>query len=493
MFLHLIEESFEMKPEVKVSEAAIREQNIRVAVTRADFMTRMPRFYKAFDYVDMYSTSDSRVETLCVAPEYDSTTKELTGYHDLMWNPTFTAQLSDQQLIGVQEHELLHIILGHTTKRRPEYKSMSINSKGQAEIKDKEDQVMNELWNIACDLAINCMIEGDLFDPKGLKDVGLFPGEKQFAQFPKNRTAEFYFEELYKQHKQNMKDLDALLKDLKKQFAEGKIGSHGEWVEADGKTRKVTKESGKAAARKGAGEAKTSGADKDAPTADEIAKEIEDISEEMGLGQQAGTSGGTTKYTDLSKGKELKVPGWMKKTTHASVHGFEVSPVATRKVPNRRYGILFPGKKRVAHRNSCAVFVDVSGSIDRPKLVKFTEHLNKLKKYADFDLTFFNHSLIDVNGREHSPSEGEKCRCKWKTGMNFYVGGGTDFEPIMLYWNRVRSKYDAMFIFTDGEASYQTAPLRPREVNWILYASSNWYIEAIKHGNKYNINEKAEK
>ena len=478
------------KPEkIEVDEKALRMQNIRIAVTRADFMTKMPRFYKAFDYVDMWPFE--KIDTLCVAPIYDKGTKELTGKHDLMWSPKFTAQLSDKQLLGVQMHELLHILLGHTTNRSPKYKSFRVNAQGQGEIKDKEDQAIAEIWNISTDLAINSMIKDFLKDPAGLQKIGLFPGEGNFANLPELKNAEFYFEELMKQHKQDMKDLDKLLKELKKMFQEGKIGSHGEWVETDGKG-KVTKEgSAKAGGRKDPDkEDKENEAKEDDVTADDIAKDLQEIAEDCGL--TAGDSTGTTKYADLSAGKEKKTPGWMKKTTHASIHGFEVATIATRKVPNRRYGILFPGKKRVAHRNKCLIAVDVSGSINRPLLVKFTEHLNKMKKYADFDLFFFNSSIIDKSGNTFDPSEGEKALCKWKTGMQFHVGGGTDFEPLLKFWNRVRVKYDSFFIFTDGEANYSTPPSRSREVNWILYASSSYWTNAIKHGNKYNINDKVE-
>jgi predicted metal-dependent peptidase len=472
----------------KLAQKEYMAELIRVSCTRAEFMITMPRFYRAFDYVDMYPNEE--IETLGVAPIYQKGSKELSGKHDLMWNPNFTAQLSDQQLIGVQMHELLHILLGHTTTRCPHYTSMTINSQGQAQITNKEEQAQAYIWNIATDLAINCMIKNYLVDSRGLQKVGVFPGQEAFATLPEFMTAEFYFHELMKQYQQEMKDLDALIKKLKKMFEDGKIGSHRKWVEA---VKGLVKKEGqtKAGAKsKSEIEGDKDGADKDAPTIDEIEKELEEIAEDLGL--TAGSSGGTYKTVDLSKGKERKTPGWMKKTTHASVHGFEVAVVATRKVPDRRFGILFPGKKRVAHRNKCIVFVDVSGSISRPLLNKFTEHLNKMKKYADFDLIFFNHSLISVTGKEFSPDQGENCITHWKKGMDFYIGGGTDFEPIFQFWNRVRVKYDACFIFTDGEANYQTPPSRPREVNWVLYASSSWYEAAIKHGNKYNIKEKSE-
>ena len=475
----------------KISKDDIQKQNIRVAVTRSEFMIKMPRFYRAFNYVDMWP--DSQIPTFATAPIYEARSKKLTGYHDLMWNPNFTIQLSDMQLIGAQMHELLHIILGHTTSRLPELKSFTVNQQGQAILDSKsdtfkEDLVKTQIWNIATDLAINCMIKSYLQDPKGLQELGLFPGKNEFAQFPEFKTAEFYYEELMKQHQQNMKDLDKILKELKKQFDKGKIGSHCEWVESDEKG-KVTKES----ASKTGAQKKTETDQKSANipiTVDDISKELDEISEDLGLGKQAGNSGGTTKYTDLSKGKELKTPGWMKKTTHASVHGFEVSPVATRKVPNRRYGILFPGRKRVTHRNKCLIAVDVSGSISKSLLNKFTEHLNKMKKYADFDLFFFNQNIIDKTGQSYSPDKAEKALCKWKTGMNFYISGGTDFEPLFIFWNRVRTKYDSFFIFTDGQADYQTPPIRSKEVNWILYSCS--YSTNIKHGNKYNIDKPEE-
>ena len=473
----------------KLTENEIRNQSIRVAISRAEFMTQMPRFYKAFDYVDMYQ--DERVDTLGVAPQYDAQTKELNGFHDLIWSANFTNQLTEKQLLGVQMHELLHIILGHTTNRCPEYQSKKIDNHGQARLDPKSDafkldMVMMELWNIATDLSINCMIEKYLRDPGAKWQDGLFPGQGNFASFPKFKTAEWYFEELKKKHQQDMNDLSKALKDIKKAFQDGKIGSHGEWVETDEKG-KVTSQGGKPVEKK---EKEEGEAQDSEVTIEEIEKDIQEIAKDLGLGgKQAGTGNSTTQSVDLSAGKELKTPGWMKKTTHASTHGFEVSPVATRKVPNRRFGILFPGKKRVVHRNKCLIAVDVSGSIDSNLLTKFTQHLNRMKRHADFDLFFFNDDIIHPQtGQAYRPEEGEKALCKWKTGMKFYIGGGTSFEPLFQFWNRVRQKYDFFFIFTDGYASYSTPPKRNKEVNWILYGSP----DNCKHGNKYQIGDSNE-
>lgn len=479
-----------MEEDLKIKEPTeeeIRGQSIRIAVSRADFMTGFPKFYRAFDYVDQFP--DSRIPTMGVRPLYDKDTQELTGRHDFIWSPKFAATLTDKQLLGVQMHELLHILLQHTTTRAPYRGKIKINKGGDAQLEEKEDQMHALIWNIATDLSINCMIKSYLQDPKGPK-VGLFPGQGEYAALPEYRSAEFYYEQLLKEYEQEKKEMQKLINKLKEILKKAQGGDHGDWVEADDK--------GKVQKGNGQGGIKVQGngpkGDQESPTADDIAKEMEKIANDLGCGGiKAGCgTNATSKYTDLSAGKEKRTPGWMKKATHASAHGFEVSPVATRKVPNRRFGILFPGRRRVSHRNKCLIAVDVSGSIDRPLLDKFTHHLNNLKKHADFDMFLFNSGIINKNGQNFTPETAEKAVFQWKTGMDIYIGGGTDFEPIMLFWNRVHRKYDSLFIFTDGEAGYRTPPTKPREVNWILYAQSDWYKDAIKHGNKYDIKNKEE-
>jgi len=480
--------------EIPIDEQTIRQQIVRIAISRADFRAEMPRFYRAFNYVHQYPNLE--IPTMCVSPLYDQETSKLTGWHDFMWSPKFAKDLTDKQLMGVQMHELLHILLGHTTGRGPDLNRSKIIKDGCRSWNPKspnvkEDMAMHELWNIASDLSINCMIKSYLLDSNNKKWTGdqlCFPGSRDFVALPEFKTAEWYFEELKKTYKQEMTEIDKFLKKLLELFGKCQVGSHGEWVDKD--------EDGKVLAGGKSSEKSEEKEEGDSPaedetTADEIEKELDEIADVVGCGgQRAGHGGTTTKGVDLSAGKEKSTPGWMKKTTHASTHGFEVAPVATRKVPNRRYGNLFPGRKRVSHRNKCLIAVDVSGSIDRPKLNVFCEHLNKMKRFADFDLFFFNEYICHPQtGKSFTPDEGEKALTQWKTGMQFYTGGGTDFEPIMKFWNRVRVKYDTLFIFTDGQANYQTPPVNPKDVNWILYDNSGYYKKIIKHGNKYDMNE----
>src|SRR4051812_32022785 len=52
----------------------------------------------------------------------------------ITWNPTFLARLSDDEVMGVLAHEILHVANGHTWRR---------------------DNRTPGRWNAACDFSIN--------------------------------------------------------------------------------------------------------------------------------------------------------------------------------------------------------------------------------------------------------------------------------------------------------------------------------------------------
>ena len=57
----------------------------------------------------------------------------------LIYHPDFVLELRDDQLRGVLIHEILHLALDHLTRAKKTYIPM--------------------LWNIACDYAVNLMIQ----------------------------------------------------------------------------------------------------------------------------------------------------------------------------------------------------------------------------------------------------------------------------------------------------------------------------------------------
>lgn len=93
------------------------------------------------------------------------------GVH-LFYNPSFIATLSADEILGLLIHEIMHCTGRHHTRR---------------------DGRNHEKWNIACDLAINCIIRDSGFR---LPPDGCFPGEGMFKDLPAGEAAEWYYSRL---------------------------------------------------------------------------------------------------------------------------------------------------------------------------------------------------------------------------------------------------------------------------------------------------------
>ncbi len=468
----------------KLSEAEKQYQHARLIMCSVDIYSKYPKLYKTLDYVDIIR--DERIPTLGISPVYDQDTQKLSGYYNLYWSPTFVSTLSDKQLTGILIHEILHILLSHTTKRAPDFKSNLYNNTKKINSKeiDDEDILKHISWNLATDCAINQLIREQLKDPDSKTNIDpVFP-ESFTPQLQPNRNSEFYYNSILEDQKKQYQNLKDAIKKLEKIWEDGKLGEHGQWVDSD-KNGKVIKIEGKhqGTPRKSDGDIQDKQQNGERDKKDPI-RELNEISKELGLDKFAGTSNVTTAIIKLDAGGQKKTPGWMKKTIQASVHGFEMAILPTRKVPSRRYGLDFPGKRRQQVSNKVLVAVDVSGSITMPLYKMFTEHLNNMLRFADFDILFFNSWLLRSDGSTIDLNSIGRLD-KFKKNMEVRINGGTDFEPVMQLWNKIRNKYDSLFIFTDGCADYVTPPIKSREVNWIIYNIKDYVDHQINHGNKY--------
>ena len=452
---------------IKLSENEKQYQHARLIMCSVDIYSKYPKLYKTLDYVDIIR--DERIPTLGVSPVYDSDTQKLSGYYNLYWSPNFVSTLSDKQLTGILIHEILHILLNHTTKRAPEFKSNLYNNTKKLNSKDVDDEdILKHIsWNLATDCAINQLIREYLIDTESKTNIDpIFP-ESFDPQLQSNRNSEFYYDSILKDQKKKYQDLKDAIKKLEKMWKDGKLGEHGQWVDSDknGKVNIKAGEKHQGTPRKSnndmPGKPQTGEKNKDP------IKELEGIAKELGLDEFAGTSNVTTATIKLDVDGQKKTPGWMKKTTQASVHGLD-----------------FPGKRRQQVSNKVLIAVDVSGSISMPLYKMFTEHLNNMLRFADFDILFFNSWLLRSDGSTIDLNSVGRLD-KFKKNMKVRINGGTDFEPVMQLWNKLRSKYDSLFIFTDGCASYLTVPTKSREVNWIIYNTKDYVDSNINHGNKY--------
>jgi predicted metal-dependent peptidase len=89
------------------------------------------------------------------------------GRIDLYYNPDFLEKLTPKELVAVLEHEIMHLVMEHPGRE-----------KGRS----------HEIWNVACDMSINQMIEG-------LPKDCILP---EHFKLPKEKWSEFYYEALYK-------------------------------------------------------------------------------------------------------------------------------------------------------------------------------------------------------------------------------------------------------------------------------------------------------
>lgn len=515
-------------------DEAVNQAMAKFAKARGNVYAKYPRLY---DTMDLCHVSISKVvPTLAVAPRKN-------GEYDFYWNPEFISELSDVQLEAVIKHELLHIVFKHTTARLPHYDFDVFDPKDAQKKMKADDVVKSRIWNLATDCAINQFLRDEINDPRGKKLDCVFP---ETFQLPEWLNAEAYYRLMADQ----FKDAVEKLKDLQKQL----IDAHEQWEQdgqdgqqsgqKSGKSKKDNQKKDNVAGHGGAtdndpadgnveeidasdigdGEeeekdGKGSGKDKDNKGEEGEEKEandqkVNDIAEDLGIDefneqadramagkQQGGTGAGKfggvgPTAVKMTYGAGVKgTPGWMRKTKHESVHGFDIVIEATRKRPNRRYGNVFPGKKRQDTGNKLLLAVDISGSISLELFKKFTEHVNKFTRFSEFDIVFFNDYLVDEEGRilysAYEPNtDPRKAIRRFKLNQKQRLGGGTNFEPLMLLWNRVCNQYDGLFIFTDGDASYSTVPKQQRALNWIVYPGGygDARVGHLKHGNIYNMN-----
>lgn len=110
-------------------------------------------------------------------PSWEFPTGATDGKH-LFYNPDWVNGLPDQStVLGFVVHEVMHCAMGHFARR------------GHRDMR---------LWNIACDLAINHIIdESGRTEPRiTLPSEGCFPGRGAFANMPTGLSAEAYYSRL---------------------------------------------------------------------------------------------------------------------------------------------------------------------------------------------------------------------------------------------------------------------------------------------------------
>lgn len=327
---------------------------------------------------------------------------------ELLYNPYFVDGLSDEELVFVFYHEVMHVVLHHCTSRKfPN----------------------PELGNIADDLAVNEIIpvnpgscEGPTLDGEA---VGAFVQSyrKTYSDLREKQTAEWYYSFLMEESKkqsENGSGKNGSGKNGGKKpgsdGSNGRIDDHGGWKE-------------------------------DEVAAERIRAKIKEIDRSNTWGDLSESS------KELIRAAQVRRINWRNLIRRFLGNHAWSAKEYTRKRPNRRMGYIYAGSKRL-FVDKTLVAIDTSGSVGSDLLSKFLAVVNGMLDFMPIDMMQF----------DAAKTAGPVSFDKRKVDYTFKGRGGTNFEPIMQVVKEKR--YRSVVILTDGAAP---APSKPHaDVLWVL-------------------------
>lgn len=331
--------------------------------------------------------------------------------YQLAINEEFWIGLSDMHKMGLLKHELLHIAFGHLTS----FSSFS-NKK---------------LANVAMDMEINQYIE-DSWLPEG----GIKLEDYADLNLDKKAGCRYYYDQLVRLQDEKDKNgttgnepMDNLLDNI----ANGNIPDHSTWEEFDDMTDAEKKLIEK-----------------------QVQKILQDAKEQTvkKRGNIPGEIDSLIVIEEITKPK-FDWKGYIRRFTGVSTKVFTKK---IRRKENRRYEDN-PGLK-IKMRQHMLLAIDTSGSVSDTELTEFMNEIHHIYK-AGVDITVVQ---CDTSIRSIEPYKG-------KNEINVFGRGGTEFDPVLDYYNANLKKYTSLVYFTDGECYTSVKP--KSKVLWVLSERSS--------------------
>lgn len=331
--------------------------------------------------------------------------------YQLAINEEFWTGLSDDHKMGLLKHELLHIAFGHLVS----FSSFS-NKK---------------LANVAMDMEINQYIEASWL-PEGGINID------DYADLNLDRKAgcRYYYDQLLRLQDEKDKngstgnqDMDQLLDNI----ASGDIPDHSTWEEFEDMSEAEKKLIEK-----------------------QVQKILQDAKEQTikKRGTVPGEIEGLIVLDEVTKAK-FDWKGYLRRFTGTSTKIFTKK---IRRKENRRYEDN-PGLK-IKMKQHMLLAIDTSGSVSNDELTEFMNEIHHIHK-AGVDITIVQ---CDTSIRSIEPYKG-------KNDLKVHGRGGTEFDPVLDYYNANLKKYTSLVYFTDGEC-YTSVKPRNR-VLWVLSERSS--------------------
>jgi predicted metal-dependent peptidase len=331
--------------------------------------------------------------------------------YQLAINPEFWESLSDEHRLGLLKHELLHIAFGHLTTF--------------FKFSDKK------LANVAMDMEINQYISKEWL-PEGGIEI------ENYADLNLDTKAgcRYYYDKLkeFKDQKDQKGTcgndaMDELLDNIES----GNIPDHSTWEEFEDLSEAEQKLIEK-----------------------QLQKVLSDAKEQTikKRGTIPGEIDGVIIIEEVVKPK-FNWRGYIRRFTGVSTKVFTKK---IRRKENRRFSDN-PGLK-VKMRQHMLLAIDTSGSVSDSELKEFMSEIYHIYK-CGVDITVVQ---CDTNIRSIEPYKG-------KFELNVLGRGGTEFDPVLEYFNANLKKYTSLVYFTDGECYTRVKP--KGNTLWVLSEQSH--------------------
>lgn len=332
--------------------------------------------------------------------------------YQLAINPEFWESLSENHRLGLLKHELLHIAFGHLTT------FFKFTNK--------------KLANVAMDMEINQYIDKEYL-PEGGIDIDNYDDS---LNLERKAGARYYYDKL--KQLQDEKDqngtcgcseMDGLLEDIEN----GNTPNHDTWEEFENLTEAEQKLIEK-----------------------QLQKVLSDAKEQTikKRGTVPGEIEGVIVIDEIVAPK-FDWRGYIRRFTGVSTKVFTKK---IRRKENRRFSDN-PGLK-VKMRQHMLLAIDTSASVSNHELMEFMNEMHHIHK-CGVDITVIQ---CDTNIRSIEPYKGQK-------DLNVHGRGGTEFDPVLEYFNENLKKYTSLVYFTDGECYARVKP--KGNVLWVISERSS--------------------
>ena len=331
--------------------------------------------------------------------------------YQLAINPEFWEGLSEEHRHGLLKHELLHIAFGHLTTF--------------FKFSDRK------LANVAMDMEINQYIEKQYL-PDGGIEIENYPE----LDLERKAGCRYYYEKLQEAKEEKKKNgtcgskpMDKLLDDLENG---NDPCNHDTWEDFEDLT-----------------EAEQKLIDK------QLQKVLTDAKEQTikKRGTVPGEIEGVIVIEEIVPPK-FDWRGYIRRFAGVSTKVFTKK---LRRKENRRFSDN-PGLK-IKMRQHMLLAIDTSGSVSDDELREFMSEIYHIYK-CGVDITIIQ---CDTTIRSVEPYKGQK-------DLSVVGRGGTEFDPVLEYFNENQRKYTSLVYFTDGECYTRVKP--KGKVLWVISEQS---------------------